>query len=153
VGAVPLGNFTPVNVPVRPPVESCTMIRTKPLPAVAVGIAKVQLPFIVTVWTVPLVSDKVCDVLLLPIATTPSVKELAVIPIVPSNVIAIFYSVYVIAKVCKLPVYPNVYLVPLIVMTILPADPEPALHAPPVPAELAQSASVLPPGVVPLPLL
>ena len=49
VGAVPAGHLTLVNVAVRPPVESCTIIKINDLPAVAVGIVKVQLPVSVTV--------------------------------------------------------------------------------------------------------
>ncbi len=72
VGAVPLGNLTPVNVAVREPVPSCVQIKIKDLPAVAVGMVNVQLSVIVTVCTVPFVSDNVCVVLELPIATTDS---------------------------------------------------------------------------------
>jgi hypothetical protein len=59
VGAVPPAHLTDVNVAVREPVPSCTAIRMNDLPAVAVGMVKVQLPVIVTVCTVPLVNDKV----------------------------------------------------------------------------------------------
>ena len=69
VGAPLLGHFTLVKVPVKPPAPLLT-INTNDLPAVAVGIVNVQLPVIVTVCTVPLVSDKVWAVLELPIATT-----------------------------------------------------------------------------------
>ena len=71
VGAVLLGHLTLVNVPVYEPAPVLT-IKTNDLPAVAVGIVNVQLPVMVTVCTVPLVKDKVCDVLELPIATTDS---------------------------------------------------------------------------------
>ena len=71
VGAVPLGHLTLVNVPVYEPAPVLT-IKMKDLPAVAVGIVKVQLPVMVTVCTVPLVKDNVCAVLELPIATTDS---------------------------------------------------------------------------------
>jgi hypothetical protein len=69
VGAVALGHFTLVNVPVNDPAPVLT-IRINDLPAVAVGMVNVQLPVMVTVCTVPLVNDKVCDVPELPIATT-----------------------------------------------------------------------------------
>ena len=48
VGAVPLGHFTLVNVPVNEPAPVFT-IRMKDLPAVAVGMVNVQLPVMVTV--------------------------------------------------------------------------------------------------------
>jgi len=73
VGAVPLGHFTEVNVAVLPPVPSCTTIKMKDLPAVAVGIVNVQFPVRVTVCTVPLVNERVWVVPELPIATTDSV--------------------------------------------------------------------------------
>jgi hypothetical protein len=73
VGAVPLGHLTDVNTAVREPVASCVVIRINDLPAVLVGMVKVQLPVIVTVCTVPLVRAKVWDVPELPIATTASV--------------------------------------------------------------------------------
>lgn len=69
VGAVLLGHFTLVNVPVNPPAP-VLIIKMNDLPAVAVGMVKVQLPVMVTVCTVPLVNDNVCAVELLPIATT-----------------------------------------------------------------------------------
>ena len=72
VGAVALGHFTLVNVPANDPAPELT-IRIKDLPAVAVGMVNVQLPVMVTVCTVPLVKDKVCEVPELPIATTVSV--------------------------------------------------------------------------------
>ena len=72
VGAVLLGHFTLVNVPVKPPAPVFT-IRMNDRPAVAVGMVNVQLPVIVTVCTVPLVNESVCAVLELPIATTDSV--------------------------------------------------------------------------------
>jgi hypothetical protein len=71
VGAVLLGHLTLVNVPVKLPAPVLT-INTNDLPAVAVGIVNVQLPVMVIVCTVPLVKDKVCAVLELPIATTDS---------------------------------------------------------------------------------
>ena len=67
VGAVLLGHFTLVNVPVKPPAPVLT-IKTNDLPAVAVGIVKVQLPVMVTVCTVPLVKAMVTAVELLPMA-------------------------------------------------------------------------------------
>ena len=72
VGATALGHFTDVNVAVREPVPSCTAIKMNDLPAVAVGMVNVQLPVMVTVCTVPLVSARVCDVPELPIETTDS---------------------------------------------------------------------------------
>jgi hypothetical protein len=69
VGAVLLGHFTLVKVAVYEPTP-VDKIRMNDLPAVAVGIVNVQLPVNVQVCTVPLVKDKVCDVLELPIATT-----------------------------------------------------------------------------------
>ena len=49
VGAVPPGHLTDVNTPVREPVASCVAIRINDLPAVFVGMVKVQLPVMVTV--------------------------------------------------------------------------------------------------------
>ena len=72
VGAVLLGHLTLVKIPVNEPAPVFT-IRINDLPAVAVGMVNVQLPVIVTVCTVPFVSNKVCAVELLPIATTLSV--------------------------------------------------------------------------------
>ena len=72
VGAALLGHFTLVNVPVNDPAPVLT-IKMNDLPAVAVGMVKVQLPVMVTVCTVPLVNERVCDVPELPIATTDSV--------------------------------------------------------------------------------
>jgi hypothetical protein len=72
VGAVLLGHLTLVKVPVKPP-EPVLTIRMKDLPAVAVGIVNVQFPVMVTVCTVPFVSESVWAVLELPIATTDSV--------------------------------------------------------------------------------
>jgi hypothetical protein len=71
VGAVPLMYLTPVNVAAKLPAPVDTM-RMKLLPAVAVGIVKVQLPVIVTVCTVPLVRSRVLVVPELPMATTDS---------------------------------------------------------------------------------
>ena len=71
VGAVPLGHLTLVNVPAYDPAPEL-IIRINDLPAVAVGMVNVQLPVMVTVCTVPLVKDKVCEVPELPIATTVS---------------------------------------------------------------------------------
>jgi hypothetical protein len=70
VGAPSWLNFTPVKVAVLLPVASCLSKRMKDLPAVAVGIVKVQLPVNVAVCTVPLVNAIVCDVPVLPMATT-----------------------------------------------------------------------------------
>ena len=67
VGAVALGHFTLVNVPANDPAPVLT-IRIKDLPAVAVGIVKVQFPVMVTVCTVPLVKAMVTAVELLPMA-------------------------------------------------------------------------------------
>ena len=72
VGATLPGHFTPVNVAVNEPAPVLSSI-TKLLPAVAVGMVKVQLPVSVHVCTVPLVRASVCVVPLLPIATTLSV--------------------------------------------------------------------------------
>jgi hypothetical protein len=67
VGAVPLGHFTLVNVPVNDPAPVLT-IKMNDLPAVAVGMVNVQLPVRVTVCTVPLVKAIVTAVELLPMA-------------------------------------------------------------------------------------
>ena len=69
MGAVLLGHFTLVNVAVNDPAP-VLKIKINDLPAVAVGIVNVQFPVNVQVCTVPLVRDNVCDVPLLPIATT-----------------------------------------------------------------------------------
>ena len=67
VGAVLLGHFTLVNVPVNAPAPVLT-IKMNDLPAAAVGMVNVQLPVNVTVCTVPLLNDSVMAVELLPIA-------------------------------------------------------------------------------------
>jgi hypothetical protein len=72
VGAVLLGHFTLVNVAANEPAPVFA-IKINDLPAVAVGMVNVQFPVMVTVCTVPLVKDKVCEVPELPIATTVSV--------------------------------------------------------------------------------
>jgi len=61
VGAVPPGNFTPVNVAVVMPVAACVRIRINDLPAVAVGMVNVQGvdAVRVAVNTVPVVSANV----------------------------------------------------------------------------------------------
>ena len=69
VGAVFEGHFTLVNAAVYDPAP-VLKIKINDFPAVAVGIVNVQLPVSVQVCTVPLVNDRVCDVPLLPIATT-----------------------------------------------------------------------------------
>jgi hypothetical protein len=67
VGAVLLGNFTLVNVPVNDP-EPVLIIKMNDLPATAVGMVKVQFPVNVTVCTVPFAKEIVTAVELLPIA-------------------------------------------------------------------------------------
>ena len=67
MGAVPLGNFTLVNVAVNEPAP-VLRIKMNDLPAVAVGMVNVQLPVRVTVCTVPVVRSMVLAVLLFPIA-------------------------------------------------------------------------------------
>lgn len=76
VGVPDAFHFTPVNVAVPPPVEAaCLRNNIKLLPAVAVGMVKVQavLAVRVAVCTVPLDNDMVLEVVTVPIATTPSV--------------------------------------------------------------------------------
>ena len=73
VGAPAIFHFTPVNVAVPFPVAAaCLSKSTKDLPAVAVGMVKVQAveAVKVAVWTVPLVSDKVDELVTVPTATT-----------------------------------------------------------------------------------
>ena len=74
VGAVPKGNFTPVNVAVVMPEDACVKIKTNDLPAVAVGMVNVQGvdAVRVAVSTVPFVSDKVLDAPTVPTAWTVS---------------------------------------------------------------------------------
>jgi hypothetical protein len=65
--------FTPVNVAVPLPVDAaCLSIRINDLPAVAVGIVKVQAveAVRVAVCTVPLVNTNVCELVTVPMATT-----------------------------------------------------------------------------------
>lgn len=75
VGAPAVPNFTLVNVAVPlPVVAACLSKSTKDLPAVAVGMVNVQAvdAVKVAVCTVPLVSDKVDELVTVPIATTDS---------------------------------------------------------------------------------
>ena len=74
VGAVPPGNLTEVNVAVVMPEAACVRIRIKDLPAVAVGIVKVQgvEAVRVAVRTVPLVSARVDEAPTVPTACSVS---------------------------------------------------------------------------------
>ena len=75
VGAPAVPNFTPVNVAVPlPVVAACFNNSTKDFPAVAVGMVNVQAveAVKVAVCTVPLVKDKVLELVTVPIATTVS---------------------------------------------------------------------------------
>ena len=75
VGAPDVPHLTEVKDAVPLPVEAaCLSSKTKDLPAVAVGIVKVQAveAVKVAVCTVPLVSDKVEELVTVPIATTDS---------------------------------------------------------------------------------
>ena len=76
VGAPDVPNLTPVNVAVPPPVvAACLSNNTKDLPAVAVGIVKVQAvdAVNVAVCTVPSVNVNVADDVTVPIALSVSV--------------------------------------------------------------------------------
>lgn len=74
VGAVPPGHLTEVNVAVVMPVAACVRIRIKDLPAVAVGIVKVQgvEAVSVAVRTVPLIRASVDDAPTVPTACSVS---------------------------------------------------------------------------------
>jgi hypothetical protein len=75
-GAPALPYLTPVNVAVvAVPAAGCLSSMTKDLPAVAVGIVKVQgvADVNVAVWTVPEVRDIVLALVTVPIATTLSI--------------------------------------------------------------------------------
>jgi hypothetical protein len=76
IGATIEFHLTLVKVAVPPPVvAACLSNKINDLPAVAVGIVNVQAvdAVNVAVCTVPLVNDKVFEVVTVPIATTPSV--------------------------------------------------------------------------------
>ena len=75
VGAPAVPNITLVKVAVPlPVVAACLSKSTKDLPAVAVGMVNVQAveAVRVAVWTVPDVSDKVEELVTVPMATTDS---------------------------------------------------------------------------------
>ena len=80
VGAVPPAHLTPVKVAVVMPVDAWVSVRINDVPAVAVGIVKVQGvdAVSVAVWTVPVEITKVCDAPTVPIATTVSVYPVRV---------------------------------------------------------------------------
>lgn len=93
VGAPDVPNLTPVNVAVPPPVvAACLSNNTKDLPAVAVGIVKVQAvdAVNVAVCTVPSVNVNVADDVTVPIALSVSVilfiVKLPVIVVLPDIV-------------------------------------------------------------------